>query len=1466
MKLKITLLQPGSDQSERHLLVTADATSSAGDVAHALATSADFEGHQPGGELTLRIVDGGAEHALDPSQSIVDTGLRSGARIELASAEDRSRRHASAAVLTVVDGPDKGLSIPLPSGSVTIGRAADCDVRLSDPMVSKRHASLNIGRRVEILDTNSANGIVVGNVRVGRAALGPGDVAVVGGTHLTVVASQADSTSSTDVRFTRSPRVLARPQAATVEMPSPPSELDKQRFPYLALMMPVVMGIAFFAITRSPLSLIMVALGPVMLLGNYVDQRVQSRRKHATSLGAFDAELAQVEADLAESHARERTQLQALHPSLETCMKGVTLLNDLVWSRRPEHPEFLQVRLGTGAIAPQTQTERVRASGMPAHVERARAVADRFALLPEAPVVADLRSVGGVGFAGTPDLVAGVARAAVAQTAILHSPAELVIACLTSTRRKPEWSWLEWLPHTSSPHSPLGDQLLSSDEATGRLLLDRIEELIALRSQAGRQQARGPVESTEKAQAAPVVPAVLIIADDVTTDVARLTRIAELGPDAGVYVMWVGERRGDIPGAARTFLDLADGRSPHVGMVRTGRSVASVACESLDREMSSTLARRLAPMLDAGAPIDDDSDLPRAVPVVSVIGPEASDDPEVVLTRWRENRTLIPRDGSPAVPNENPAGLRALVGHTGAEPLALDLRMHGPHALVGGTTGAGKSEFLQAWVLGLAHAMSPDRVAFLFVDYKGGAAFARCVDLPHSVGLVTDLSPYLVRRALRSLRAELRHREHLFNAKGVKDIIDFEKTGDPECPPSLVIVVDEFAALASEVPEFVDGVVDVAQRGRSLGLHLILATQRPAGVIKDNLRANTNLRVALRMADEADSRDVLETPMAAHFDPAVPGRGAVKTGAGRITQFQSAFPGSRTPAVPLASPIEVVEFDFGIGRTWRMPERRSDVSSLEKDIDRIVATVTAAAAIGGVPAPRKPWLKTLATSYSLERLKQRKDTEIVLGVMDDPDNQRQVTEYFRPDTDGNLLYVGAGGSGKTTALRSLALAAAITPRSGPVHVYGLDFAGGGLGSLEPMPNVGSVITGDDEERVVRLISWLSGRIEERAVRFSAMRADTLTAYRELSGNASEPRLLLLLDGFSAFRAEYESSTLLLPTYQAFQRMLIDGRAVGIHVAVTADRPSAVPSSVSTAFQRKVVLRLSEDDGYLALGVPRDILNPASPPGRCVQVDQPQELQLAILGQEANAAAQARVTEELANELTGLHQVHPEPIRSLPTIVTAAELPHSLAGRPVLGVADSTLEPIGFKPSGTLLVSGPAQSGRSSAVRWLAESVRRASPEVPLVHLTGRPSPLSGLDLWRVTGTGIADVAAKLEKLTEIASAPAGEEPAVAIFVEYVTDFVGTPAEQGLTDLVKACRRNGQLIVGEGEASTWSGLWSLITEMRAARTGLLLQPDQHDGETLLRTALPRIRAGANPPGRGFWVSGGKALKVQVPLVE
>jgi DNA segregation ATPase FtsK/SpoIIIE, S-DNA-T family len=342
----------------------------------------------------------------------------------------------------------------------------------------------------------------------------------------------------------------------------------------------------------------------------------------------------------------------------------------------------------------------------------------------------------------------------------------------------------------------------------------------------------------------------------------------------------------------------------------------------------------------------------------------------------------------------------------------------------------------------MASAHSPQRVTFLLVDYKGGSAFRECVGLPHTVGLVTDLSPHMVLRALVSLAAELTYREHLFAEKRVKDLQEMEKTGDPQTPPSLVIVVDEFAALVHEVPEFVDGVVNVAQRGRSLGLHLVLATQRPAGVIKDNLRANTNLRLALRMADEADSTDVLGSPEAAHFDPALPGRAVSKTGPGRLVPFQAGYVGGVTATGHRDPDVTVEDLVVGAGRTWPKPERgaATALGHRQSDIVRITETIRRAAAMAELPPPRRPWLDDLARVYDLARLPtRRRDDELVFGVVDEPDQQRQSVVAFYPDQEGNLAICGTGGAGKSTALRSLAVAAALTargraaPRGGPAQ-------------------------------------------------------------------------------------------------------------------------------------------------------------------------------------------------------------------------------------------------------------------------------------------------------------------------------------------------------------------------------------------------------------------------------------------------
>ncbi|MBD2758112.1 FHA domain-containing protein [Yimella sp. cx-573] len=1464
MRVRIALLdkQTGAAQN---LEVTADATATAADVAAALAAGPDAE--KARGNLTLNVREGNVSRTLNPAASILQAGLRSGQTVELVTAATLGGNRVSSesvAVVRVIDGVDRGVEVPLGIGESTIGRSADRDVRLTDPLVSKLHARVTVGEAIELTDANSANGVLVGGVQVNSVTVRPGDVVQLGDTRITITPTRsltANQSTSTDVTFTRSPRVMRRPAPREFELPRPPSRADSQPFPLLAMVAPLVMGVVLYAFTRNLLSIVFVALSPLMMVSTWWTQRNHSRRRTAAATDNFHSALMSMGERLDAALDEERQLRLKLYPSAAESVRAIIDRTELLWSRRPEHPEFLRIRLGLGEIRPTTTVKEAPTDGLPDLVAQARELATSRSVLTEAPITADLRSAGGVGVCGSSAQVDGVARAVLTQVVGLHSPADVVVACLTSVRHRDRWEWLQWLPHCDSPQSPLRGQHLSADPGSGSVLLAQVEELLDVRVEATARP-RGPGVLDEDK---PVLPSVVLVVDDTTVDRARLTRIAERGPDGGVYVLWVANARRDLPAACRAFIEVDEGRSPTANLVREEVPDAEVTPETIGADVAHSVARSLAPVVDDSAVAEDDSDLPRSVSIASLLGAQECDDADIVLTRWRENQSLIDRS-APPVPRSEASSLRALVGHAGTEPFTLDLRSQGPHALVGGTTGAGKSEFLQSWVLGMAHAYSPDRVSFLFVDYKGGAAFARCTDLPHSVGIVTDLTPYLVRRALRSLRAELHRRERLLNEKGKKDLLELEASGDHECPPSLVIVVDEFAALAGEVPEFVDGVVDVAQRGRSLGLHLILATQRPAGVIKDNLRANTNLRIALRMADEHDSTDVVGDKQAADFPPSIPGRGVARTGPGRLVRFQSGFPGSRTPAIAPTPPIDIVEMGFGAKRPWTRPRTEVVGDGVRKDIDRVVDTLNAAVVRAGVPLPRRPWLESLAPVYNLTRLGQRRDTEIVLGVRDDPDKQDQPVDRFLPDAQGNIVFYGVSGTGKSTALRSLAAASAITPRSGPVHTYALDFAGGALRSLEALPTVGSVIAGDDDDRVQRLLRYVRDVIEERATRYSASRAANLTEYRELADHPDEPRILLLLDGFGAFRAEYEGVLGRDAYYNLFLRILADGRAVGVHVAMTADRPNVVPVSASSAFLKRIVLRQADEDAYYALSVPRDVLTAQSPPGRGIDAETEQELQLAILGTSVNVAVQARDLEAFGLDLAGRHTSRPAAIKSLPAIVPSSGQAKSIGGRPVVGIRDDTLTVLGFDPRGAVLVCGPGQSGRTDALRWMAEAVREACPAVRMIHFSARRSQLSQSQYWESTSIGIENVNDAAAQLISTANLAAPETaPGICVVIEAYPDFISSPADPMLLELVKALRRNGHLVIAEGETSGWNS-WPLSMEIRNSGTGLLLSPDQQDGEMVLRTALPRVKRADFPPGRGFWIQSGKAVKVQVPLVE
>lgn len=1488
MKLKVAYRR-GTGRVE-DIVITTEATATLGDIARELLAADPEQGtfRPAGDQVTLAVAPlGGTPTRLSGDRAVGESPIASGYEISVVDEIGPQRGSADGAVIRVVAGPSAGRQVTVPFGPTTIGRDPDADVVVDDPFVSKVHARVDVGSTIELVDLNSANGIVVDGGVVSRVTVLPGQEVQLGDTRLTITPlSTAPPVDTSEIQggavpFHRSPRVEVRYDEVEHPRPVVPSEPEAPMFPWIMLMAPIVMGAAMYGITKNPMSLLFIAMAPLMMTGNYVNNKKRNRRQLQSDLDRFEGQLAILEETLSTSAPLEAAVRRAEAPAVHEVYQNALERGSLLWTRRPEHWSFLSLRLGSATlpsrttIAPRGQTD----DGMPEHTARLRAVEDQFRHLPDVPVVESVPLAGAVGVVGGVD-GADALRGLLVQLTGLHSPSEVVVAALASPAEAADLAWLRWLPHTSSPQSPLSSIHLADTQATVAQVVSDLEAVAATRlgrRGADAAEAHGPLKADLAATGAggrlgiaeappspPVPVIVLLVTENAPIDRARVVQLCERAREVGIVPVWVSSRSQDLPAVCRTFLDVSAGlEAAQVHFVRHGAVVGPVVVEGVTRDQADRFAMALAPLFDSGAVVADSTDLPRTVPMVTLLGEDLATSPDAVVDRWRQNQSINARGGSPR-PLQRAGTLRALVGQMGVDALHLDLRAQGPHALVGGTTGAGKSEFLQSWVLGMAAEYSPDRVTFLFVDYKGGAAFADCVRLPHCVGLVTDLRPHLVRRALTSLRAELHHRERLLNSKAAKDLLELERRGDPEAPPALVIVIDEFAALVKEVPEFVDGVVDIAQRGRSLGIHLILATQRPAGVIKDNLRANTNLRIALRMADASDSTDVIDTPVASTFDPDIPGRAIVKAGPGRLTAFQSAYAGGHASTEVAPSVVRVHPLRFGSDDPWQRQTSAELPTELgPTDQVRLVESIAGAARVGEVPAPRRPWLEELSGAYDLALLGPRTDAELIIGVADLPATQKQDVVHFRPDVDGNLAVYGTGGSGKSVLLRTLAIGAGVTPRGGPVHVYGLDFAAGGLRILEPLPHVGSVVAGDDHERVVRLLRTLRELAEQRARAYPSVNAGSIDEYRRIAGKPDEPRILLLLDNFAAFRESYEVVGPRGQVYATLQQLLSEGRQLGIHVVFTADRPGSVPGSVAASVPRKVVLRLAEEGAYMLLGVPGDVLSDTSPPGRGI-IDGA-EAQIALLGGSGNVADQSQAIGKLARAMHRQGAASAPEVAALGTEIPLDDLPREVGGWPVLGISDDTLAPVGFEPQGAFVLGGGPGSGRTNALVVLAQSLRRWNEEIVLVYFGHRRSAVPGLARFDVVATTPEEIADAAKQLA--AAFASGERKRhTAVFIEGVADLVSAPTDSALVDLVRAIKRSDHLVVAESDTSTWVSMHPLYTELRNARRGMLLQPDFVEGEAILRTQFPRSQRSEFPVGRGMHAAKGKAVRVQLPLPE
>lgn len=1321
------------------------------------------------------------------------------------------------AVLRVVDGPDAGRTVPLTTPTAVIGRGPDATVRLADPLVSARHARLDLLGDPTVVDEGSANGTLVDGTRVTRATpLAPGATLVVGGS--TLVLERGPVRAPDDVAVHRSPRFGAALVEDELEVPSPPTKQRPTPLQWAMVALPVVMGVGLFAQTRSAFALTYVFAWPLVMAGGWWQQRRSAAKEHAKELAAWRRRMAavtdRVDAQALEQHRRAVED----HPDGAELLRRAGNRDGSLWARREDGPDFLAVRVGRGPV-PALLTARLREGGDEEAAEAAETALAQRRTVADTPVLAPLAGGGLLAVVGPDGDVDDALRALVTRLCLDHSPADVAVAAVLGPARAHHETWLRWMPHCR-PRAG-GEPSTAVGAVDGQQLLDR---LLAEDGGHGRT--------------------VLVV--DLASGVQRrsVEAAARAARERRLHLVVLGEDARSVPASTELLLDL--GARSLARRDRTGANPLDTT-DALSLGDAWRAARLVTGRVDEAALLPADSALPALVRLPEVVPDLADlDDVAAVIGRWGSS-----------------TGLRAQVG-TGVDGVVtLDLREDGPHGLVAGTTGSGKSELLQTLLCSLAANTPPSRLTFLLVDYKGGAAFRECADLPHTVGYITDLTPALVQRALTSLGAEIAHREELLAEHGAKDLVALERSHPELAPPSLLICVDEFAALTAEVPEFVEGMVGLAQRGRSLGMHLLLATQRPAGVVTPAIRANTDLRIALRISSDDDSRDVIDTVDAARISRRTPGRAWVRrTGHGTAELVQGAWVGAREPLAGTLAPAVVRPFTTaGRAASADVAEGRVDPRT---DLDRCVHTIRSAHARLGAPAPRRPWLPPLPAELVVDPARVAAEAAgggsglVPLGRLDDPRRQAQpalVVDYART---GHVLVHGASGSGKTELLRSVAVLASLVDAHAddavPPYVYGIDLAGGGLGVLEALPTVGSVVGEQQLGRLLRLLRVLRATVEDRSAALAAAGAADLGALAR-AGRVL-PRVHVLVDNLPALVDLLESGGALRREHaEMLTTVLQNGRRVGVHVTATAPGRGGVPSTLAAAFGSRLTLRMPTEDDYVMLGLPPRLLDAESPAGAAVW--QGRVAQVATVGGAAGTVEPGQLDAVVALLAPRVDGRPSGVVAGMPTLVPAHALPAPDGPRLALGVRADDVAPLVVDlTAGPVLVAGRGRSGRTSVLAGLADLARRGERPASAVAWLGGHAP-----------AGCTALAGPAEALGWLAGEAPDDGGWRLLLVDDAhlldRDHERDPGLAALLVALEAAVRGGLALVCAADADdarTRTMTPGVVQLVRRSRRGLLLQPDGLDGTVLAVTVPSQTVEPLTGPGRGMWCSDGAAAVV------
>jgi len=1016
-------------------------------------------------------------------------------------------------------------------------------------------------------------------------------------------------------KFNRNTRIRSIVDDEKIEILDPPAKPQKPKSNIISRLLPslvmVVAGIAMSFV--SPFMLISSGIGIVTAIIGIIQGKKDFAADSAERIQKYNAYIANKRKEIEDARKAECNTLEEIYVSPAIEQQRLTSFSSDLFDRDREDDDFLCVRFGTGNVEAKREINFKKQERLEVEDDLQQIpenIYNQYKYVPNAPITCDFKKVDAVGIVGNPANRFELLKNIVIDLAARHYYTDVKMAFVAEPQNKESIHWIRLLPHVYN--DALGIRNIVCDADSKNIIFEYLYKELTF-----REHSKGYDFHI-----------VAFFFDDYGFNSHPISKFIDHAKDLGVTFVFFGNTRADVPLGCDAIVDIKDTQNATLINTHDKSDSFDFTYPRIQTAQAESIVNLLAPVYTEEISLE--GTLTKNISMFELLNIIAVDDIDLA-SRWKNSQVFKSMSA--------PLG----VSKSGVVSLDLHDKAHGPHGLVAGTTGSGKSEILQTYILAMATLFHPYEVGFVIIDFKGGGMVNQFKELPHLLGAITNIDGKEINRSLKSIKAELQKRQRLFADADVNHIDKYirkYKAGEVSVPlPHLIIIVDEFAELKAEQPEFMKELISAARIGRSLGVHLILATQKPSGQVNEQIWSNSRFKLCLKVQSQEDSNEVIKSPLAAEIKE--PGRAYLQVGNNEIFElFQSAYSG----APEKTDDSNVKEFTiYGLNESGRripvytQKKQKSGEGSVTQ-LDAIVKYVhdyCDGINLEKLPDICLPSLKTLLP-YNNDDVGE---LSVPVGVYDDPDNQLQ--DFFGINIfSENTMIVGSSMTGKTNLLQLVIKGIANNFSPNEVTMYIIDFASMVLKNFEKLNHVGGVVVSNEDEKLKNLFKLLNEEIAARKEKLLTAGVSNFIAYKE-AGNTDLSQIVLLIDNLTALKELYfGEDDFLLPICR-------DGLSVGISVVIANSQTSGIGFKYFSNINQRIGLTCNDPSEYHSL-FDHCRMQPENTPGRCL-IQRDKEIYEAQTYLAFEGEKEFERVQEIAKFIVDINNKHTQKAKRIPVV-------------------------------------------------------------------------------------------------------------------------------------------------------------------------------------------------------------------------